>query len=304
MMNISSSTQIAGIAFGNGLMNGAYVSSKSKENVEILAKSASGAVVVGSISIKPRRANPGQGYWLHKERFFSLNSYGMPNGGLPYFTAALPQIAKIAHAENKPLITNVIGFSNEEYARLIKLAEESGADMAELNLGCPNVWENGRQKRIISYHADLVKSLLAHIAKQKPGIKICVKISPLPPDILQEVAAVIAESGIVAAVTATNSYPNASITMGARAGDDSNEVLAGLAGRALKPISVGVVKQLRSLLPADLAIIGYGGISSANDVTDYLKAGAQAVQIATALKEEGPSIFEKILFQDRNSNSA
>jgi dihydroorotate dehydrogenase (fumarate) len=159
------------------------------------------------------------------------------------------------------------------------------------------VWDKGKQNRINSYHASMVGETLAAIAEQKPTVKIVVKISPLPPDILKEVADVIADSPIVHAVTACNSYPNAALTRGARGTSDQNDVLAGLAGRALKPISLGVVKQLRAMLPRRIDIIGAGGIYTANDVQDYLDAGAKAVQIASALTDDGPSVFRKILFQ-------
>jgi dihydroorotate dehydrogenase len=292
-----SPVKIAGIKFSNKLMNGAYIQSKTLEDVTELAKSASGAIVVGSISVKPRKQNPGQGYWLHKEKFFSLNSYGLPNGGLPYFEKNLPKMVEIAHNQNKPLIANVVGFSNSDFQTLVRFVEASGADMAELNFGCPNVWDDGHQERIISYHASLVESALDAVAAVKPRIKISVKISPLPPDILHEVTQAIISSGIVHAVTATNTYPNAYVTKGAQGTGDTNDVLAGLAGRALKPITVGVVKQLSQQLPPDISIIGAGGVNSANDVEDYLKAGAKAVQIASALKDDGLSVFEKILFQ-------
>lgn len=276
-------------------MNGAYIKSKTLRDVEVLAKSASGAIVVGSISVKPRKPNVGQNYWLHNEGLFSLNSYGLPNGGILYFKKYLPQMVEVAHAHNKPLIANVVGFSNEEFVTLVEFVEKAGADIVELNLGCPNVWEEGRQKQIISYHPTLIKSVLQSIAKQRPKVKICVKISPLPPDLLSEVCRVIKNSKIVSVVTATNSYPNAYVTTGAQGTGGRADTLAGLAGRSLKPISVGVVKQLRTLLPNQMDIIGCGGISSSSDVKDYLDAGAKAVQIATALKEEGPAIFEKIL---------
>ncbi|HUD06304.1 MAG TPA: hypothetical protein VMR34_00285 [Candidatus Saccharimonadales bacterium] len=297
-MKLSSSVNIAGIKFGNALMNGAYINSKNLKDINALVSSAAGAVVVGSISVQPRNKNPGKNYWLHKEHFFSLNSYGLPNGGIPYFKEALPKMVKIAHSEGKPLVANVIGFSNSEFVELVGFAEESGADVVELNFGCPNVWDGVHQKRIISYHASLVKDALSFISKQSPKIKISVKISPLPPDILQEVSKAIIDSGIVQIVTATNTYPNAAITSGAKDNKFYDDKLVGLAGRALKPISLGVVKQLRSLLPKDIYIIGAGGISTATDVKDYISAGASAVQIATALKEDGPSVFAKILHQE------
>lgn len=281
--------------FPNCLMNGAYIGSKSIEDIEAIAASAAGGVVVGSISVRARCPNPGQGYWLHREGFFSLNSYGLPNGGLSYYRERLPRMAELVHGYGKPLIANLVAFGNADYEPLIVLADAAGADLIELNLGCPNVWEGGSQKRIVSYHADMVREVLADVRKCRRRAKVIVKISPLPPDILDEVTKVIIESGVVTAITATNSYPNAYVTKGARGVAEPTDRLAGLSGRALKPISLGVVKQLSQILPPYIDIIGCGGVSTAGDVEDYLAAGAKAVQVASALKDEGLSVFAKIL---------
>jgi dihydroorotate dehydrogenase len=295
-------TQIADVTLSNVLMNGAYSESKTYGDCKKLILASCGAVVIGSISVKARQPNSGQKYWQHKEGFFSLNSYGMPNGGISYFKQYLPKMVELAHSKGKPLIANIVGFSKEEFGLLIKFAEEAGADLVELNFGCPNVWNEGKQKQIISYHPAIVRSMLSYIATQKPQVKIAVKISPLPPDTLAEVSNVIARSGIVQAITATNSYPNASITYGSRGKQISDEILTGFSGRALKPISLGVVSQLHKLLPNDIGIIGCGGISSINDVNDYLTAGAKAVQIVTALKQEGLSVFDNLLQSASNKH--
>lgn len=294
-MDIGSSVKLSGISLSNPLISGAYINSKTLEDIEILSKSSCGAIVVGSISLKPRSQNTGHGYWRHKERFYSLNSYGMPNGGMPYFKQKLPTIAKVAHANHKVLIANLVGFTPEEFIELIKLAQDSGVDLVELNLSCPNVWDDGKQKVILSYYPDLINELLKKILLTKPRIGIGLKLSPLPPNLLVEVSKIIAKSKTVKFVTATNSYPNALTSTGTKVEDEV--IFAGLTGRALKPISLGMVKQLRALLPSSIDVVGCGGVSTANDVTDYLSVGATAVQIATALIEEGPSIFDKILFQ-------
>jgi dihydroorotate dehydrogenase (fumarate) len=287
-------SKLAGLRLTNPLINGAYINSKTKEDISVLANSSAGAVVVGSITKVPRKPNSNSGYWRHKERFYSLNSFGMPNGGMTYFKKALPEIVDMVHKKGRALIVNVAGFTQKEFVELALLAQSSGADMVELNLGCPNVWDEGKQKKIISYHPELVKRVLSDLRAENLSIKVCAKISPLPPDILQAMASVIVESGCVQAVTATNSYPNASFTTGT---DKPSDLLTGMTGRALKPISIGVVKQLRKQLPKNIDIIGCGGISSYNDVIDYLEAGASAVQLATALMDEGPSVFDKIMFQ-------
>lgn len=295
-MDLTSPATVAGIHFKGRLMNGAYVGSKNLEDIERLTNSSAHALVVGSISVKPRQLNTLHGYWRHREKFLALNSFGMPNGGLPYFEQYLPEMARLSHDHKKPLIANVVGFSDEDFIRLIRLAQVAGCDMAELNLGCPNVWDGGIQKQIISYHPRLIKNLLDAIVKHQFTIPLSLKISPLPPDLLREVCVIVSNSGIVQAITATNTYPNAALTSGTKTHKDEG-LLAGLSGRALKPISLGMVSQLRQLLPSSIDIIGCGGISSANDVTDYLAAGAKVVQIATTLVDEGPAVFDKILFQ-------
>lgn len=299
-MDVREPATIAGVKLSNKLMNAAYIGSKSAADIEKLVLSVTGAVIVGSVTVKPRSPNLGKGYWRHKDGIYSINSYGMPNGGIPYYEKELPIMVRRAHTHNKPLITNLAGFAKEEYKQLITLSERSGADIAELNFGCPNVWSADKQKRIVSYHADLVRETLEYVGRLKPKIKIAVKISPLPPDILKEVGQVIADSGVVSAVVATNSYPNASLSSGTA--EQNEDFLAGMTGKALKPISLGVVRQLHDLLPGDIAIIGCGGISSANDVKDYLSAGASSIQLATALVDDGLTVFDKILEQSAMTN--
>ena len=291
-------TSIAGIRLSNPLMNAAYLHSKTASDVKRLAKSACGAVVVGSITVEARKPNKDGGYWRHKDGLYSLNSFGMPNAGYTYFEEQLPALVRTAHENNKPLIANIAGFLPEEFARLIKLAEQSKADMAELNLGCPNAWEGGNQKRIISYHPSLVGEVLAAVKSLKTSVKVCVKISPLPPDLLRDIANEVSKSNCVDAVTATNSYPNAYFTSGT---GKPTDILTGMTGRSLKPISLGVVKQLRGLLPESVDIIGCGGISSVNDVRDYIEAGASAVQLATALMDEGLEVFSKLALSSKES---
>lgn len=68
---------------------------------------------------------------------------------------------------------------------------------------------------------------------------------------------------------------------------------------ALKPTSLGVVKQLRLLLPDSMDVIAYGGVSTAIDVRGYKDAGASAVQMAAAIINSGLYVFENILKASR-----
>lgn len=54
----------------------------------------------------------------------------------------------------------------------------------------------------------------------------------------------------------------------------------GLSGPPLRPLSLKIVKDLRSQLPASIPIIGCGGISSGADAIEFAKAGASCVQVS------------------------
>jgi dihydroorotate dehydrogenase (NAD+) catalytic subunit len=68
--------------------------------------------------------------------------------------------------------------------------------------------------------------------------------------------------------------------------------IGGYSGPAIKPIGVRAVYELSSKI--DIPIIGVGGISTGEDVAEYLMAGASAVQIGTVLMDHGIDAFDVI----------
>ena len=69
----------------------------------------------------------------------------------------------------------------------------------------------------------------------------------------------------------------------------------GLSGRPLKEASTAVVGKLYRRLQGRVPIIGVGGISTATDAWEKLVAGADAVQVYTALIYEGPGVIRSIM---------
>jgi dihydroorotate dehydrogenase (fumarate) len=176
-----------------------------------------------------------------------------------------------------------------------------GADLVELNLGCPNVWQGDDQKPIACFIPPLVTDILDFV-EQGVGAeaRVAVKISPFSnPGALADVARTIAKSALVKAVTAVNTFPNAfSFGKDGKPAITPGGGFAGMAGRALKPIGLGQVRRLRALLPDHIQIIGVGGIDHGLDVLEYRTCGASAVQVATAyLEREDERIFGEILSQ-------
>ncbi|MCI0560792.1 MAG: hypothetical protein MN733_20100, partial [Nitrososphaera sp.] len=224
---------------------------------------------------------------------------GLTKWRLPYLRENLSEMVRIAHAAGKLLIVSIAEFSPEGFGSLASAVYELGPDLVELNLGCPNVWAEGTQKPIFSYDPDLVEAVLVMVeASIGKDMAVAVKLSPLPPSILDEVAAVIEFFSFVKVVVATNTWPNAFAWSKGKQAIDVGEGLAGMAGPALKPISLGVVKQLNSLFAhtGNIDLIGVGGISTQSDALDYFRIGPQvkAVQIATAYNNEGSKVFDRV----------
>lgn len=287
-------TSVAGIQLEHPLMNAAGTC-KMIEDVERLSRSATAAIMVGSITMEPRTGNSGDVYWAGP--MFSLNSLGLPNRGAEYYSKAPPEMVRIAHDSGKPLLVSVAGFAPSEYAELASLAVWGGADLVELNLGCPNVWHDGAQKRIACFDAELVDQIQERVLERVGSdAKIAVKISPFSdPFALAEVARVIGESKMVKVVTTVNTFPNTFSFNGEKPRITPGGGLAGFAGPAMKPIGLGQVRQLRGLLPNSIEIIGAGGITQGGDIREYRQSGAVAVQVATAYLERHEQVFSTLL---------
>lgn len=287
-------TEIAGIQLEHPLMNAAGTC-RLPEDVKKLSRSASAAIMVGSITVESRTGNAGDVYWAGP--MFSLNSLGLPNRGVSYYRDVIPEMVAVAHGVGKPLFVSVAGFSPEQYAHLAELAFDGGADLVELNLGCPNVWQGHTQKRIACFDPELVAEVL-YCVERRVGTdaKVSVKISPFSdPFALAEVAQAIGASKMAKVVTAVNTFPNAFGLSGAKPVITPGGGLAGFAGPAMKPIGLGQVRQLRGLLPKRIQIIGVGGITHGQDILEYRASGAAATQVATAYLERREQVFSSLL---------
>lgn len=271
--------KIGNVTLDVPVMNAACSVAKSFADVEAMAKTRAGAVLIGSITVEPRTINPAPN--LQLEDYYSLNSFGMPNKGFEYYKQHLPKMVQIIRDAGKKAILSIAGFSVDDYRQLACLGDE--VDLLELNLGCPNVAHSG----ILSFDLTMIDKTLAAV-KQSTRTPILVKVSPYSdPGMLKQVATIFIKHTI-AAVTTSNTFPNGIFTYG-----QSDKKYAGISGKALMPIALGQVHQFRSLLPDAVAVIGVGGIESKQDVQMYLDAGASAVQVATLIVRDGHAAIDR-----------
>lgn len=281
------------------VMNAAGVC-KTTDDVRILANSFASAIIVGSYTLVSREDNEEPRYYEHWEDGvlqYTLNSLGLPNKGLPGMVDNFPAMLMLAHNANKHLLVSIAGFTPDEYGILARRAGELGADGIEVNCGCPNVWRGGRQKQPVSYCFDDLVNVCFEVKEALVDFDIpwWVKSSPhCSEEGLSSFAKAITYA-MAGGVTAVNTFGIAThLHQNGRAATTPNGGIAGMGGKALKPIGLANVRELRRLLPPDFFIIGCGGITTVNDVFDYMRSGAGAVQVASAYMAHKQKIFFKL----------
>lgn len=168
----------------------------------------------------------------------------------------------------------------DDYAFCAAQAVESGADCVEINLSCPNVATCDGQL----YQQPREAALVARRAREAIGAQSLVaKVGHfVDPKMLPPVVDELAEQ--VDAIATTNCV--AGTVVDANGNGLFNGEPRGIGGKAILEASVRQTEAIASHVVRQglpLRVIGVGGVSSADDVRRYLDAGAEAVQLATAV---------------------
>ncbi len=286
--------KLADLTLSTPFMNAACSVAKTHEDVAALCKTKAGAVLIGSITLEAREGNP-EPRWFVGEGY-ALNSFGMPNGGLEFYKTELPKMAQAIHDAHKIAVLSIAGFSTKEYVQLAEMADGSGVDMLELNFGCPNVSIEGRQKPIVSFDPETLQEIIEAV-QAVTNLPLAIKLSPYSnPADLQAVAMILTEVNI-AAVVASNTFPNGFMANEQGGSVLANE-LAGVSGKALLAINLGQVKQFRAALPKSIQIIGVGGVETPEAAELYFQAGADVVQAATLIVRDGHAALDTLIKQN------
>ena len=177
-----------------------------------------------------------------------------------------------------------MGNTVDEFVQVAKGMAAAGIPVVEINLSCPNL-EGHLFALEPERSAEVVAAVRAAI-----GVPIGAKLSPNSEDIAS-VAAACAEAG-ADWVVLTNTVWGARIDLESRR-PVLTGTIGGYSGQPLKPIALRCVIEVHRALPA-VPIVGCGGVSTAEDVIEYLLAGASAVGIGTAHFAD-PKVARKIM---------
>ena len=222
-----------------------------------------------------------------------LNAVGLQNPGVDKVISE--ELPKLRAVFNKPVMANVSGFSEREYVETVaKLDTQSDIGWFEVNISCPNVHGGGMSFGTSAEAAGEITRAVRRVTK-KPLI---IKLSPNVTDIASIAKACEAEGAD--GISLINTLLGMRIDLRKRAPLLANKT-GGYSGPAIKPVAVRMVYQVYDAVK--IPIVGMGGISTAEDVIEFMMAGATAVEIGAAnlvdpyvcpkIREELPSVMEK-----------
>jgi len=200
-----------------------------------------------------------------------LNSVGLQNKGVEYFVNEIYPAIKDFDTN---VIVNVSGSTIEEYIAVAeRINELEKIPAIELNISCPNVKQGGMIFGTVPSIATEVTAAVRKVYKKD----LIVKLSPNVTSI-QEIAKAVVDGG-ADMISLINTILGMAIDP-----DKRRPILAtmtgGLSGPAIKPVALRMVWQVSKAVK--VPIIGMGGIMNANDVIEFMLAGASAVQVGTA----------------------
>lgn len=232
-----------------------------------------GSIMIKATTQAPRFGNPTPR--VAETPSGMLNAIGLQNPGVEAVIAEkLPWLAQ--RFPELPIIANVAGFSNDEYAFVSeKISKVSNVKAIELNISCPNV-DHGNAGLLIGQVPELAYAAVK-ASVENSEVPVYVKLTPSVADITTVVKAV--EEAGATGFTMINTLVGMRFDLSSR-----NPIIAngtgGMSGPAVFPVALKLIRQVAQ--STNLPIIGMGGVDSAETAIEMMIAGASAIGVGTA----------------------
>lgn len=224
-----------------------------------------GALVTNPVTVE--RWSPASGTRMVPLDAGILLHTGLPNPGLK---KVVGQFRKTWAGMSIPVILHVVGTTEKHVQRACELVDEVD-EIAAVELGLSDDIDRRDAARLIGAAAAMEKPLLVRL----PFVEC-------------------AQLALPAVDAGADALVMTAAPRGAARDERSGRLVSGrVYGPLVKPMILRLVGRLRRQIPADIPIIGCGGIHSPQDARDYIEAGAVAVQVDTATWAQ-PKMLERI----------
>jgi len=266
------------------------------KNADVIGASLNmgfGFVEAGTVTPKPQDGNPKPRIFRDPKNEAVINRLGFPNRGVDVFekncAAYLKNKAKFKHG----ILGINIGMNKtqsepiEDYKLLIKTLGPM-ADYLTVNISSPNTpGLRDLQKR------EFLMALIEALHKERKAActgdnlpPLLVKLAPdLNAEQQEELAQTAIDAGIDGLILGNTTLDRPEFLPESFRGEGG-----GLSGQPLTEKSTGVISNFYKLTKGKMPIIGVGGVSSAKQAYDKIKAGASLVQLYSALVFHGPRL--------------
>ena len=264
---------------------------KNAEAPDAMLDRGWGFVEVGAATPRPQPGNPKPRLFRLTDDRAAINRFGFNNEGMDAVAARLR-----ARKDGPTRVWANLGANKDtedkadDYVKVMeKLHGLVGA--MTLNISSPNT-ERLRDLQ----GAEALDALLTRAIKARDRLALVGERTPLllkiAPDLTDAEINEIAEVALarhIDGIVATNTTLDRTDLKSPHAGEKG-----GLSGAPLKQRSLEVLKKFRRATKGKLPLIGVGGIETADDAYQRIRAGASAVQVYTAMVYEGPSLGARI----------
>lgn len=264
-----------------------------------LARLGFGFLEVGTVTPRPQPGNPKPRLFRLKEDHALINRMGFNSAGA---TAVAANLRRVRDCIDVPVGINIgknrdtpVDVAADDY-RVCLAAIYDVADYVVVNLSSPNT-PGLRDLQAASATRALVAELVVERQRladehpeKTPVPPLFVKIAPdlaaddLEATVVEALAA--GADGIVATNTTVSRPPS---LRSKRAGEEG-----GLSGRPLFPLAIETVRRTRVAVGEGPVVVGVGGIAGPGDVAAMYDAGADLVQVYSALIFEGPALVARL----------
>ena len=275
-------TKFLGVEVKSPLVLPAGIMDMSFSGLSISSQNGAGIVTSKSFTLEPRSGHKGPVVAEFESGL--LNAMGLCNPGI---LEGLAEIDEFKKRSDTPVIVSVFAINTNDFLKLTDYVNNSKADFLELNLSCPNVYDEFGIPLAAS-EKEVFK--IVEAVKQLSKLPVIAKLSPNVYDIVAIAKA--AESAGADALCLIN-------TVGPGMLIDTRMVkpilfnkFGGISGPCVKPIALKLVYQTFSAV--NIPIIGLGGVTSGEDAVEMMMAGASVVGVGTAVYYRGIDVFNKI----------
>ena len=267
-------TEFDGLILKNPLMPASGPLTGDFEKMEFIQEQGVGAVVTKTISVKAAKVpRP----CIYGDRNHIMNSELWSEFVMEKWTEEiLPEFMKIKKA---PLIVSM-GYTKEDMEILVPKLDKF-ADAFEVSTHYV-----GKDLSVIS---NTVKAIRSNTKKP-----LYMKISPHIPEPVKFAEAV-RDAGATGVAAINSLGPTMNINISKRSLEYCGESgFVWTSGPVIRNLALGIIYTIKKALP-EFTVIGTGGVQNADDVLQFLLAGASGVQMLSGALLKGKDLYSRII---------